>query len=220
MKKINKLILTLSISMLALNQAHGSTYIGGDFFGMATQDIDHKKKDGTNRKYTANNSIGGSLGIGYEFNNNLALELGVNYQPDRKFIYNSSAGLEHKQSVSLVAPMIKAYYNYYFSDNMKLYVGAGVGMSFVNSERETSYKGNSKDKTAINNNINKKKKIDTNHIAGAGYVGFGKKINNIAFDIGYSYGYYGKSSDDANQKYVSPLEIYSHSVVAGIKFYF
>jgi len=174
------------------------------------QDFYYKNNNITD-KYTSNNSAGGSLGLGYEFNKNFALELAVSYQPNHQFTYKSAGGLEDKQELSLVVPMVKAYYNYYFSDNMKIYIGAGVGMSFVNLEHKmTSVEG-----TSPNN-----KTIDTSSIAGAGYIGFGKKVGDVAFDLGYSYGYYGQSSDDENKKYAPPLDIFSHSVILGIKFYF
>jgi hypothetical protein len=208
MKKINKIILTLYGSIIFIPSVKAEkSYIDFAVIGSLINDT---------KEYEGSKSFGGSFGFGYDLNENISLEIGLQYNPDNSLKKKMIGGGEMIEKFSIISPMLKIFYNHKIHQDIKIYFGVGIGGAWVNTE--TSLKTNIPGSDKLNS-----AKIDSPQkysLAIGGYTGISKIVNNMELGLGYSFGYYGKTAEENNDQNTKPLDIYINSINIGIKFHF
>ena len=139
----------------------------------------------TNIDKKTENYFGGSGALGYKITDNISIEAGIDYINAIKYKSDVPNGKLKKNSPTLemdiIVPKISIYYNFDFNKNMGFYVGGGAGATMPSLKIYLGDKVN-----------NAKTPTSKTTFHGSGDIGMMFHMNKISFDIGYSFGYYGK----------------------------
>ena len=161
--------------------------------------------DKKNYDMKTENYFGGFGGVGYKITDNISLELGIDYINAIKYtkdIPNAKVkDLSSSIEMDIIVPKISIYYNFDFNKNMGFYIGAGAGAS-IPSLKVYDEMNNVRTPTSKTN------------FHGSGDIGMMFHMNKISFDVGYSFGYYGKVYKELAN------DVIIHSAKVGIRYHF
>jgi opacity protein-like surface antigen len=194
-------------------------YLGFDLLGSMIKDAKAKSTHELgNTTYIGGNAFGGIASLGYNINKIIDFDISLQYSYENS-LKEAIRGVEFKQTFDIFAPMARLFYNHYITDNVKLYLGGGFGFSRVFMNSSILKDKQILHKTKIHD-LNLPKLDPKTSIALGVYAGISKMVNNISFELGYSFGYFGKTCEENNKLEAIPLDIYINSVRTGIKFHF
>lgn len=155
--------------------------------------------------------FGAGLAVGYNFAKHFQMplrgEVEFSYFSEAEGSF-SKAGHTTKQKMDIGTIFANAYFDFENSSRFTPYVGAGIGLAFIDSEgRVDGYKTDSKDTTNFAFNL------------GAG-IGL-ELTEEIDLSLGYRFAYLGDAETKSNGAYRAKSEdIYMHQVNVGLRYTF
>ena len=151
------------------------------------------------KKAKSNNDFSFGLGAGYKIMENARVDMTFTHFVNPTF---KKTNLKYKAKAD--ALMFNGFYDVFDADMVKMFVGAGVGISKVGAKASG---------TAATSTVKAKNKYSA---AFAGYVGAAYEVSTgVDLDLTYSYKSLGKTKQFNGHKGV---EIKGHNIGAGVRF--
>jgi opacity protein-like surface antigen len=216
---MKKLLLTAAaVSILSTSSA----YAASDFYVKANAGWfklnDAKIKGAFNipaANLNAKSSVHVGVGAGYHLQEDARAEIMLDHYINPKFndsIINTRNGGKATSQVktNINTLMLNGYYDIFTIDALKVFIGAGFGLSHTKSTVTQKATIRSNNSAAI---ISGSKKSNNINATLAGYIGAGYEITKgLVADLSYSYKHLGALGDD------NTGAIRGHHVTAGIRF--
>lgn len=213
MKKAIVLILCLMLIPSAAFAGDLGVYLEPKLdFGFVVMDTMKGEYGGDRIKSDDDDTVfGGGLAIGYDFSKKFNLpirsELEFSYFSEAKGSFSKN-GHSMKQKFDIGTIFANAYWDFENSTKFTPYVGAGIGMAFIDSKGNVDGRGlGSKDTTNFAWNL------------GTG-LGF-ELTKDIDISLGYRFAYLGDAKTKSSGAYQAKSEdIYMHQVNMGLRYTF
>jgi opacity protein-like surface antigen len=191
--------------------------------------------DTTNIGDKTKGTVGGGIAVGYDFNRKFhipvrtELEYAAFAQVDAKkstpIVDSGTAGeWSAKQTFQIQTLFANAYYDFRNSTDFTPYLGAGLGMSFINAKANN----NAVDNSGVNQHHSSPGSNTTTSFAWN--VGAGASYDfteNVALDLGYRFAGLGSAKtkmamDSDGEPWVRGKtdNIYMHQIIGGLRFTF
>ena len=184
------------------NISYADNSLGSYIKIAANGNIPETVKD-NKKQYEGEKSFGGALAFGYGITSNIGIEAAIDYIHNNEYnisLINNSSDVGVNAKMSIISPMINAYFNMRLTDNISGYVGVGAGASMIS--------GGFHAKKSIKSEVKFENKTN---FAGKAMVGLIMDMNPISLDVGYNFGYYGD---------VEKISLKIHTASVGIRYNF
>jgi hypothetical protein len=162
----------------------------------------------TNIDLKTENYFGGSGALGYKITDNISIEAGIDYINAIKYKSDVPSGKLNNNSptvkMDIIVPKISLFYNHNLNETIGFYVGGGIGATIPSSLQLHLHEQDEK----------KIKPTSETTFYGSGDIGMMFHMKQISFDIGYSFGYYGKVYKELKDDTII------HTAKVGIRYHF
>jgi opacity protein-like surface antigen len=188
---------------LAFASGQGNVYVAPKLIWGITQMQGIQGSDGGDKWNKTGNAFGGALAVGYNFAPIRAeLEFAAFTEADGKIDSD-------KFKVQANTLFVNAYYDFATGTQFTPYVGAGLGLAFLNSKWRSSDDDSLGSKMRTN--------FAWNVGAGVAY----EIVQNVSLDLGYRFAGLGQGRTKSDgDGYIKAKNVYQHQIMLGLRFAF